>query len=125
MLRNWHGLSLLRLNKAREEYITSVSKKPIERTESGIVYVISNPAFPNYYKIGMTQNLERRLAEYQTYDPLRRYVVERYRVVENMRYEEKRILDEFRLDICGGEWINIKDAKKFFLAWPTGKAPDC
>lgn len=40
------------------------------------IYIISNPVFEGWYKIGRTLNIERRLYCYQTSDPLRRFKVE-------------------------------------------------
>jgi hypothetical protein len=108
------GLSLLKLNKVREEK-TLVKEKTTEKTKSGIVYIISNVAFPNYYKIGITQNLEERLASYQTYDPLRRYKVEHYKVVENARQMENYFLSHHKINIRNSEWVHGEEIKSIFL----------
>lgn len=44
----------------------------------GFIYIISNPAFPTYYKVGVTENINDRLKTYQTGDPRRSYKVEYY-----------------------------------------------
>lgn len=84
------------------------------KPKSGILYLISNPAFIGFYKVGITQDLDKRLAAYQTYDPLRRYKVEHYKFVPDMRLEEKRLLQQFHLDLAKGEWIASSKAKKVF-----------
>lgn len=40
------------------------------------VYVITNPAYPGYVKIGKTIGIERRLANYNTCSPFKDYKVE-------------------------------------------------
>ena len=108
------GLSLLKLNKKREEKRES-SKKVKQKTKSGIVYIISNEAFPGYYKVGMTQNLNQRLKSYQTYDPHRRFKVEHYKVVENARSVESYFLTHYNVSISSGEWVKGDIIKSIFL----------
>jgi hypothetical protein len=42
----------------------------------GYVYGITHPEHPGYIKIGKTRNVRRRLGQYQTADPFRRYKLE-------------------------------------------------
>lgn len=44
----------------------------------GFIYIISNPSFPTFYKVGVTENIKDRLKAYQTCDPRRSYKVEYY-----------------------------------------------
>ena len=37
------------------------------------IYIFSNPAFPNQYKIGQSKNWKKRLNQYQTADPDRAF----------------------------------------------------
>lgn len=104
-LRKLAGVSLLKESIFR-------GYKP----KAGIVYAISNSAFEGYYKVGITQNLDKRLASYQTYDPLRRYKVEHYKFVDNMRVEEKQILQQHKTDLAKGEWIIVD---KIFEIFPN------
>ena len=46
------------------------------RNKEGYIYIISNTNFPNYYKIGVTEDIKSRLRTYQTSSPLRNYKVE-------------------------------------------------
>jgi len=41
----------------------------------GYLYVVTNPVWPSYCKIGRTHNLQSRLRAYQTGDPNRDYVL--------------------------------------------------
>ena len=49
-----------------------------KRQKDGYIYVISNTNFPNFYKIGVTEDIKSRLRTYQTSSPLRNYKIEYY-----------------------------------------------
>jgi hypothetical protein len=44
--------------------------------KSGYLYIISNKAWPGYLKVGVTENLNKRLSTYQTASPHRDYILE-------------------------------------------------
>ena len=44
----------------------------------GYIYIISNPAHPNFLKFGITEDIKSRLSTYNTGDPQRAYRVEYY-----------------------------------------------
>jgi len=44
----------------------------------GYLYIISNPAHPNFLKFGITEDIKSRLSTYNTGDPQRAYRVEYY-----------------------------------------------
>lgn len=46
--------------------------------KEGFVYMITNPAFPDWVKIGSTVDVYDRLDTYQTYSPHRDYRIESY-----------------------------------------------
>jgi hypothetical protein len=92
------------------EFTLSKGYKP----KAGFVYGISNPSYPGYYKIGITQDLDKRLSTYQTYDPHRQFKVEHYRFVEDKRLEEKRILQQYQTDLSKGEWITTEKLSDIF-----------
>lgn len=98
-------LNLRKLNEDRLTLIPQVKKHKLS-LKSGYLYVISNPVFCEFVKIGITRDVNKRLQTYQTYDPLRRYKIEHYMFVEDMRFTEKYILEKYRIDISNGEWIN-------------------
>lgn len=107
------GLTLLKLSLSRSKpKKTMTNEKPL--IKSGILYLISNPAFPNYYKIGITQDLDNRLSSYQTYDPHRRFKVEHYKFVNDMKEEEKFILKNYKISLSKGEWIDNEKVKEIF-----------
>lgn len=110
------GLSLMDLNIARADNIEySKVTKRVRKPKCGIVYLISNPAFPGYYKVGMTKDLEKRLAQYQTGDPHRAYAVEHYKFVEDARAEEKKCLEYMKTDLAKGEWVKHERVKELFI----------
>lgn len=72
------------------------------------VYVISNPNFRGKYKVGIANNAESRLSQYQTADPNRAYKLE-YKLLTPHFWEiEKHIHDEFNGD---HEWVTGDLAK--------------
>lgn len=100
---------MMRLNEKRflEENSSLEKKTKVKyKHNCGFVYIIANEAFPDSYKIGITTDINRRLAAYQTCDPFRRFKVLHYRFVNNKSEIEKNILDKFQTDIIKGEWIS-------------------
>lgn len=68
------------------------------------IYIISNPAFKGWYKIGRTFNIELRLCQYQTADPLRRYKLEFCTEVDNPAEYEYFFNSKPE---CNYEWIKL------------------
>ena len=60
-----------------------------DNSERAYVYVISNPTFPGWLKIGKASNVKSRLSVYQTADPLRRYKLEFCAFVKDPKKYEK------------------------------------
>ena len=108
------GLSLMKLNIARSSNLQYTKKLKVTKPKCGIIYLISNPAFPGLYKIGITRDLDKRLASYQTADPHRRYKVEHYKFVEDIKSEENKYLTLMKTNIVKGEWVNTEKVKKLF-----------
>ena len=61
-----------------------------EDSKQGQVYVIRNPAFPSWCKVGMAIDAEDRLKQYQTSSPYRDYVLVAAWDVEDRREAEKQ-----------------------------------
>ncbi len=66
------------------------------------VYVISNPAFPGIYKVGVATSVEARLNQYQTADPRRQYEVEYKKKTAEYKTLEPYIHHKFNGD---HEWV--------------------
>ena len=79
----------------------------------GEIYVISNPAWDGWLKVGMAIDAEDRLKNYQTGSPFRDYKIE-YKVHFNdRRWAENKIhetLDDFKVP-RKGEWFDISFPK--------------
>ena len=108
------GLNMMRLNEQRFGEIQETSKQRKVQQNCGFVYVISNPAFPGMFKVGMTKDINGRLRTYQTADPYRRFRVEHYIFVQNRREIEKQILEDMKLNLVQGEWVRAASAKEVF-----------
>ena len=87
----------------------------LESIKEGYVYAITNPAWPEWVKIGMAIDAEDRCNGYQTSSPFRDYKVEHVVVTNNRRAAEAeahklatKIAKEVR-----GEWfkLDIEQAK--------------
>lgn len=83
--------------------------------KSGYLYIITNKAWPNYVKIGVTGDLNKRLQSYQTSSPLRDYILE-YSLYHPLYLEaEKKIKDTLKpfAKSIRNEWyeVNITMAK--------------
>jgi len=64
------------------------SFKNLVSTKAGHVYIISNPAWPEWVKVGMAIDTEDRCSSYQTSSPFRDYVVEYSFASEDRRRDE-------------------------------------
>lgn len=85
-----------------------MSKK---RQKEGFIYIISNSEFPNYYKIGVTSDIDNRLRTYQTSSPHRNFKLEYYihhpdcylaeqKIRENMKFFAQEIKNEwYKVDL--------------------------
>lgn len=71
----------------------------------GLVYLITNPAWPEYAKIGISLNLTKRLSSYQTSDPHRAYKLCGYEFVLDRRQVERDVIGKLNVDSSGGEWV--------------------
>lgn len=108
------GLNLMKLSIERGNHKETVIKSI--KPKCGMIYIISNPAYPNKFKIGITQNIQKRLSQYQTGDPFRKYKLDHYKFVLDMRNEEARYIEKFKLNIVNGEWIDTDKIKEVFLS---------
>ncbi len=75
------------------------------------VYVISNIAYPNEYKVGIARNVKQRIDSYQTSDPNRGYTLEFHVLTPHYRALEKHIHNTFENK---HEWVraNVNDIQQ-------------
>ena len=85
-----------------------------EKSTGGHVYLITNPAWKGWVKVGMAVDANDRCNQYQTSSPIRDYKLE-----YKKQFNNRRIAESQAHKLCGkkalqqnGEWfkINIKDA---------------
>ena len=78
-------------------------------TKEGYVYILSNPAWEGWYKVGMAADINDRVSSYQTSSPLRDYQLEHYIVTADRRVAERKIHSELK-KLCkgvAGEWFDV------------------
>lgn len=83
--------------------------KSIEKVRSGFVYLIGNPAWPKWIKVGKALSAEDRLNQYQTSSPHRDYFLIHARPFEDRDRAESCIHEELinRGTKLSGEWFLI------------------
>ena len=69
---------------------------------SGNIYIISNPQWPNRYKVGIAKNVKQRLNSYQTSDPDRGYELKYSTSTPHYKEIERYIHDKYPND---HEWV--------------------
>lgn len=94
------------------------SSYKLKEIKEGFVYIITNPAWPNWVKIGMAIDAEDRLNGYQTSSPNRDYKLEYAVKVANRRKSETmahKLCKKMGVD-SKGEWFNMPvDTAKLVL----------
>lgn len=111
--KQWRGLPQEErqavLDTARDMYDRGINFSTAEKAEQtdlrGFVYVIVNPAWEDYCKIGRAFDPESRLRGYQTSSPFRDYELHGSRYFNNAAIAEQEIhlrLSRFREE---GEWF--------------------
>lgn len=85
------------------------SLKNYDEAKEGQVYIIVNPAFPSWCKIGMAVDAEDRLKQYQTSSPYRDY-----KLIATYDTSDRRKAEKFAHDLLAksherkGEWFCIQ-----------------
>lgn len=77
--------------------------------KNGYLYIIRNKAWPDWVKVGITENLDKRLQTYQTASPFRDYILEYFIHHPQYLVAEKRIkemMSHFATEIKN-EWFKI------------------
>ena len=84
-----------------------------ERSVAGEIYLIVNPAWPEWVKVGKAAIATDRLSNYQTSSPMRDYALLTSISVDNMHEEERRFLQLFSKEGYErkGEWFKIDREK--------------
>jgi hypothetical protein len=104
----------LRKAKNFSKQIASFNSEYIQRfnqIKEGFVYVLTNPAWKGWIKVGMAVDADDRCNAYQTGSPHRDYTVQYKRFFKNRREAEEKahlLLSEISSDV-NGEWFNVTE----------------
>lgn len=85
------------------------SHTEIEKTTDGEVYLVTNPAWPDWVKLGKAAIATDRLSAFQTGSPYRDYIILCSVYVDNRHETEKELLIAFQKHATEykGEWFKI------------------
>ena len=109
------GINDYYLNKVSKRYglvcksclalsaLKSHNKESIEKLSPCFIYIIKNPAWAGYLKIGRASNLDNRLRSYQTSSPHRDYEIVYSKKIKNPYLIEKHF--ELNYVKTKNEWI--------------------
>ena len=87
----------------------NISEDDLDDDPWGFVYLMVNPKFPGWVKIGKTQDYNSRLSTYQTGDPYRAYDMKQRIEVENRHTAELEYHSHFESisEERSYEWFKI------------------
>jgi hypothetical protein len=93
------------------------SHSDIEKTYEGDVYLIMNPAWPEWVKVGKAAIATDRLSNYQTSSPFRDYIIIKSVKTEDRHATETDLLISFEAESIErrGEWFKISKEKAIEL----------
>ena len=89
--------------------IHQTALRQYNQVKAGHVYIISNPAWPEWVKVGMAIDAADRCCNYQTSSPFRDYVVE-YSFASTNRREDESVAHQKLAAISQdrrGEWFKL------------------
>jgi len=100
--------NLFHLNNKREDKLMNMCKECSKSYAAhyivkSFIYIITNPAWDGFIKIGRAKDIKGRLNSYQTSSPFRDYKIYYSVFVNNIYIIEKHFKDKFGND--NGEWI--------------------
>ena len=84
----------------------------------GVIYILTNPSFPQYVKIGYASNLQRRLHELNRSEALP-YAFRAYAIYDvDHKLTDKalhELIDQSELHVFGqcGHWVQIEHTEGF------------
>lgn len=102
-----------KLLKIREEYKDEIRIHGAQtEIKEGFVYIITNVAYPDWVKVGMAFDYEKRLNVYNQYDPETNFKIAGIRWTDDRRNLEKKILENTSQVASKqqGEWFKIKES---------------
>tara|TARA_R110000764_G_scaffold190409_1_gene275707 strand:+ start:109 stop:564 length:456 start_codon:yes stop_codon:yes gene_type:complete len=93
--------------------IHQTALRQYNQVKAGHVYIISNPAWPEWVKVGMAIDAADRCSNYQTSSPFRDYVVE-YSFASTNRRKDESLAHQKLAAISQdrrGEWFKLPVSK--------------
>jgi predicted GIY-YIG superfamily endonuclease len=109
--------ALNEVKKIRKEFARVLGLTDVKGIQSpklfGYVYLIVNENYSGWVKCGMTGNVEKRLSQYNTYDPFGKFVVLEAKSVEDRKKAEIKLISELKIASARykGEWFEIDKEK--------------
>lgn len=124
---------LSEFDKIKNQYSITYSKKCSECRRESIrerrsknknkqltyIYVITNPIYDGWVKIGRSRNVFNRIKNYQTYSPYRDFKLEYYLRIYNIDEVENIFYDMFGYE--NNEWFNIPITEAISIIERKGK----
>lgn len=99
----------------KPQAISKIAKMLYNKEESGDIYIISNPSWKGWIKVGMAIDAKDRCKQYQTSSPFRDYKLHYSRFFNDRKDAEKKAhkLLKKKSEEKKGEWFKIskQDAK--------------
>jgi len=89
--------------------VIPINTRPEQRRNKGggYLYVITNPAWPSFVKIGRSVNITSRIKTYQTGDPYRGYELYYYRYFMDVCQAERTLARLYGGAKWAGEWYQM------------------
>lgn len=101
-------------NKLVEKWLKS-NPFPRDKNRAGFVYIVANPAWPEYVKIGMAIDTTKRLVGYNVNSPHKDFSLVYSAAVADRAYCEEQILDQMKPYRAKGEWFKISPDRAIVL----------
>lgn len=98
-----------------------------EKKKVGVIYILTNPSFPDYVKIGYTEDIKRRLDQLNNSEciPYAFRVHATYDVSQELQDKElHKLIDRLNPDLRATDTFNEKKRKKEFYAMSKNDAYD-
>jgi len=115
----WKAFEKMGLTKPNAEKLLEIKEQmshSFNEIVDGYIYVLTNPAWKGWVKVGMAIDAEDRCKQYQTSSPYRDYTLQYKKFFTNRSKAEQEVhkLLIGKGDIFNGEWFqtSIKEARK-------------
>ncbi len=119
----WKAFEEMGLIKSNSDKLIEIKQKmshSFNEIVDGYIYIIANPCWKGWIKVGMAIDAEDRCKQYQTSSPFRDYTLKFKKYFEDRRTAEQLAHKKLK-NICkdnNGEWfkVSISEAKQIIQA---------